>query len=115
MNNAQGHNNGAEGGIGGVMRERDCLNILFVLLRPPADADRSDGCRGRAGDVGDRDFTLPEEFEIVRNESFRQLQGTGLDAFECRFGGLAPLRSTKSRVSAENNPVKDGNMGVRGW
>ncbi len=41
----QGCGDGAEGRIGGVAIERDCLTVLFVLLRPPADANRSDGCR----------------------------------------------------------------------
>ncbi len=62
--NTQGCGNRAEERIGGIAIERDCLTILFILLRPPADANGSDGCREGVGDVGDRDFTVLEDFEI---------------------------------------------------
>ncbi len=70
-NDAQGCSDGAEGWIGGIVRERDSLTILFVLLRPPADANRSDGCGERVGDIWNGDVTIPEEFEIIRDEGFQ--------------------------------------------
>ncbi len=72
VNNVQGCGNRAEGRIGGIAIEKDCLTILFVLLHPPADANGSDGCREGAADVGDGDFSVLEEFEIVRDEGFWQ-------------------------------------------
>ncbi len=71
-NNAQGCGDRAEERIGGVVIERDCLTVLFILLRPPADANRSDGCREGVGDVGDGDFAVLEEFEIVLYEGLWQ-------------------------------------------
>ncbi len=68
--NAQGRRDRAKGRIGGVSIERDCLTVLFVLLRPPADANGSDGCREGVGDVGDRDFVVLEECEIGLYEGF---------------------------------------------
>ncbi len=78
----QGRGNRAKGRIGGVAIERDCLTVLFVLLRPPADANRSDGCREGGGDVGDGDFTVLEESEIGFDEGLWQQQGAGVVAFE---------------------------------
>ncbi len=48
-NNAQGRGDGAEVGVGGATKEGDFLTILFVLLCPPADADRGDVGQLRVG------------------------------------------------------------------
>ncbi len=90
-NNAQSCGNGAEGRIGGVTRERDCLTILFVLLCPPADADRGDVGQLRVGDVVGGYFALEEELKVLHNEGFGRLRGPGCDSFVVGFGGLAPL------------------------
>ncbi len=66
----QGCGDRAEGRIGGIAIERDSLTVLFVLLRPPADANRSDGCREGVGYVGDGDFAVLEECEIGLYEGF---------------------------------------------
>ncbi len=41
--NTQGRRDRAKGWVDGVAIERDSLTVLFVLLRPPADANGSDG------------------------------------------------------------------------
>ncbi len=71
-NDAQGCSDGEECRIGGIAIEGDSLTILFVLLRPPADANESDVCGERVRDVGHQDFSILVEGEIVRNEGFRQ-------------------------------------------
>ncbi len=63
-NDAQDRFDGAEGRRGGLAIKRDCLIILFVLLRSPADVNGSDGCRERVGDVGDGDFSVLKEGEV---------------------------------------------------
>ncbi len=72
VNNTQGCGDRAEGRIGGIAIERDCLTVLFILLRPPADANRSDGCREGVRDVGDGDFAVLEKCEIRLYEGFWQ-------------------------------------------
>ncbi len=50
----------------------------------------------------------------IRNEGFRRLQGPGRDAFVVGFGGLTLFQGTKPGVLPQNNPIKDGNVGVNG-
>ncbi len=39
-NYAQRHSDMAEVGVVGIVKKRDFLTVLFVLLRPPANADQ---------------------------------------------------------------------------
>ncbi len=66
-------------------------------------------------DVADRDFSVKEELKFLCIEGFGRLQGQGRDAFVGGFGGLTPLQGTKSSVSSQGNPIKNGNVGVKVW
>ncbi len=105
----------AEVGVVGIEKERNFLTVLFDFLHPPMNADGGEGEQERIGDVVDWDFSIKEELKVLCNECFGGLQGPSSDVFVVGFGGLAPFRGTKPGVSSKGDPVKNGNVRVKGW
>ncbi len=97
-NNAQCRGDRAEVWVGGVAEKRDFLTVLFVLLRPPANAYRGDVGRGGIGDVLCGGFFIEEELAVLHNDSNWQ-RGPGSDAFVVGLGCLTLFGGTESGVS----------------